>query len=199
MAIFVKKGGEDVKLSARQIKQQTMKLRGWDEREYQRQYDLFKNRLRAYESFKGASLGEEPERQSPSELLYKEAKAMKAHGAEYEPSAKMKQIQSFPAVSITKGKRGAIETSSAYYQKRTAQYEAGVQKAFGQFIAKVGKASEIDETIENPVKKEKALSALADYIHKQQKATGDGGAFKSGEAFGSDPLGEDFDYSEWLD
>lgn len=199
MAIFVKKGGEDVKLSARQIKQQTMKLRGWDESEYQRQYDLFKNRLRAYESFKGANLGEEPERQSPSELLYKQAKAMKAHGGEYKPSAKMKQIQSFPAVSITKGKRGAIETSSAYYQKRTAQYKANVQKAFEQFIAKVGKASEIDETIENPVKKEKALSALADHIHEQQKAMGDGGAFKSGETFGSDPLGEDFDYSEWLD
>lgn len=197
MAIYKKEDGQDVKLTARQIKAEIMKVRGWGESEYRKQYDMFKNRLRAYEEFKGASLGEAPERQSPSELLYKQAESMKKHGKDYEPSAKMKNIMSFPAVSITKGKRGARDEKSKYFQRRNAEYSSRVQGAFAGFIANVEKAQEIDENIENPVKKEKALSALAEHIHAKQKPTG--GVIPSGESFGSDPLGEDFDYSEWLD
>ena len=172
-----------------------MRANNWTAEQYRKQYDIFKNKLRAFESFKKAH-GVNVTPQSPQEMLYKQAKAKLNYGDQYEPSLQMQRIQSFSAVSITKGRRLAENLESTYSKKRAATYEQTTQRGFEEFIQKVPMAKEINETIEDPVKKEEALKALAEHIKAKQKPTGE---VISGEQFGSDAAAEDFDYSEWLD
>lgn len=184
-----------VPLKAGEAKQLIMSVNKWTEEQYRKQYDLFKNKLRAYESFRKAH-GVEVKEQSPLEVLYNQAKSKRLYGPNYEPSIKMRTIQSFSAVSITKGKKLARDFESAYSKARGDTIESATQKAFGNFIKSSTKAQEIDEQISDPVKKQAALAALADHIHSKQAPNGQ--VFK-GEEYGSDPAGEDFDFSEWLD
>lgn len=172
-----------------------MSANDWTEDQYKKQYDLFKNKLRAYESYRRAH-GAEVKTQSPQEVLYRIAKAKKREGAAYRPSLEMQRIQSFSAVSITKGRRLAEDLESDYSRRRGETFAATTLQAFAGFIRDVGKAQEIVATIEDPVKKEEALKALADHVHAKQKSSGE---VFSGEAYGSDEAGEDFDYSKWLD
>lgn len=187
--------GSGNKITARQKKAAIMAANNWTEDQYRKQYDIFKNKLRAYESFKRAH-GAEVETQSPQELLYRQAKAKKREGSDYKPSAEMQRIQSFSAVSITKGRRLAEDLESEYSRRRGQTYEAATQSAFAGFIRDVPKAQEIVDEIEDPVKREEALKALAEHIHAKQKPTGE---VFAGEVYGSDDAAEDFDYSEWLD
>lgn len=200
MAIFKYANGVKTEMTKREIKAGTMKLKGWTAEEYRKQYDLLKNKTRAYEAFMEAK-GENETKQSISEMLYRQAKAEHRYGSAYKPSAKIKLITSFPAVSISRGKKLAKEVGSIYEERRLDAISIQTQMAFANFIAQVKKAQEINENIKDPIKKEKALAALADYIHKKQKtmksATSDGMPF-AGETFGSDPLGEDFNYDQWL-
>lgn len=210
MAIFKYAKGVKVEMTKREIKAGTMKLKGWTAEEYRKQYDLFKNKTRAYEAFMG-----DKGKQSISEMMYRQAKAEHRYGSAYKPSAKMKLITKFPAVSISRGKKMAKAITSAYYQARAEQLAEQVQVSFSDFIEQVKKAKEIDDAIQDPIKKEKALAALADYIHAKQKilqqqaekeesgiGTGKvkkkGTTTKSVEQFASDPLGEDFNYNQWL-
>lgn len=193
--------GKQVKISTRELKATIMKANNWTAEQYRKQYDLFKNKLRAYESYKGAHLGltrEEVKKtwQSPQELLYKAAKAKLKYGADYEPSEQMKRIQSFSAESITKGWKKAQDFESTYSQRRAGIFAASTQYAFKDFIEKVPKAKEIDEAIEDPVRKEEALKALADHIKAKMTPTGE---IKMGETYGSDEAGDDFDFEEWLE
>ena len=187
--------GSGKKVTARQKKAAIMSANNWTEDQYRKQYDLFKNKLRAYESYRKAH-GAEVEPQSPQELLYRQAKAKKREGSDYTPSLEMQRIQSFSAVSITKGRRLAEDTESEYSRRRGATFAATTAKSFEGFIRDVPKAQEIVETIEDPVKQEEALKALAEHVHAKQKPSGE---VFAGEVYGSDDAAEDFDYSEWLD
>lgn len=196
--------GKQVKISTRELKATIMKANNWTAEQYRKQYDLFKNKLRAYESYKAAHLGYSLEqvkankdlRQSPQELLYKAAKAKLKYGADYEPSEQMKRIQRFSAESITKGWKKAQDFESTYSQRRADIFAASTQYSFKDFIEKVPKAKEIDEAIEDPVRKEEALKALADHIKAKMTPTGE---IKMGETYGSDEAGDDFDFEEWLE
>ena len=193
MATYTANGG---KVTARQKKAYIMKVNNWTSDQYRKQYDLFKNKLRAYESYRKAH-GADVQIQSPQELLYKQAKAMKREGAAYQPSLEMKRIQSFSAVSITKGRKLAADLGSEYTRRRAAAFERITSKAFEGLIRNVPKAAEIAEQIKDPVKREEALKALADHIHAQQTPSGE--IFSDGETIGSDPASEGFDYAEWLE
>lgn len=193
MATYKAGGG---KVSARQKKAVIMAANDWTEDQYRKQYDLFKNKLRAYESYKAAHLGEEIETQSPQELLYKAAKAKQKYGEEYEPSLQMKRIQAFSAVSITQGRKLAKDLESEYSRRRGETFAKTTQEAFKEMINNVSMAAEIDDMIEDPVKKEEALKALAEHIKAKQAPSGE---VFAGETYGSDEAGYDFDYSEWLE
>lgn len=187
--------GSGKKVTARQKKAAIMSANDWTEGQYKKQYDIFKNKLRAYESYRRAH-GAEVETQSPQELLYKVAKAKKREGAEYTPSLEMQRIQSFSAVSITKGRRLAEDLESEYSRRRGETYAATTSQAFAGFIRNVDKAQEIVNMIDDPVKREEALKALAEHVHASQRPSGE---VFGGEVYGSDDAAEDFDYSEWLD
>ena len=107
------KTGDLVKVSAKEVKAFIMQAHGWTSEEYTKKRDIFKNRLRAFESFQRAQ-GKEVKSQNVVELLYKQAKAMKYYGKEYQPSQEIKRIESFSAVSITKGRQQAKRQGKAF-------------------------------------------------------------------------------------
>lgn len=184
-----------VKVKPAEVKKTIMRANDWTEEQYRKQYDLFKNKLRAFENYKRAH-GVDVEEQSPLEILYRAAKSKIKYGSEYTPTLAMQRIQAFSAVSITKGKQLAADLESEYSRRRGETFEKTTRTAFKEFIEQVGKAAEIDAAIDDPVKKEEALKALAEHIKAKQAPSGE--VFASGETYGSDEAGEDFDYSEWL-
>ena len=196
--LYRKRDGVEVAIRPSEIKQTIMRANNWTEEQYRKQYDLFKNKLRAYENFRrthGASV----ETQSPQEVLYKQARTKLREGAAYEPSNEMKRIESFSAVSITQGKRLAANKESEYSRRRAAQFEATTQQQFKDFIEQNPTAQAImnDPNITDPVKREEALKKLADQVHAKQTPTGE--VVPSGETFGSDEAIDDFDFSEFYE
>lgn len=192
MATFKQDGK---KVTSRDKKRFIMQMNNWTEDEYRKKYDIFKNKLRAYESYRIAH-GSDVEIQSPQEVLYRAAKAMKREGEEYMPSLEMQRIQSFSAVSITKGRALAEDFESVYSQRAEAKFSKITQRQFRGLIEDTEMGAEIDAMIEDPVKKEEALKALAEHVHAKQRPTGE---IFGGEVYGSDDASQDFDYSEWLE
>lgn len=200
-------GGQKKYLSSKEVKAFIMKQNNWTEKQYYNQYHLFKNRLRAYESFKSAQ-GAKVEKQSVVELLFKEAKSKQTYGRDYKPSAKMQQIKTFSAVSITKGRQYA--TQQKYIERQNKKYQLYVNNRFGDFIkANKGASDIVDQFMQdaeekgttiNYVKLEKALSAYADKVHArvdEEEKIQNNEAIPSGETFGSDNT-IDFDIDAYL-
>lgn len=198
------KNGKKVAMSSREVKQFIMEQNGWTAETYRKQYDIFKNKLNAYESYQ-RSRGVAVEHQSTTALLFKEAKSKKTYGNDYKPSMKMQQIKSFSAYSITKGRQlaqGESASARRYQAKETAKYEAYVQRRFGGLIESNPKAQEINELIKDPVKKEKALSELANKLNAkitddEVKEAGEAIPISTEHYGSSDEI--DFDISEYLD
>ena len=191
--------GQRVEMSSREVKAYIMKQNGWTSRQYDKQYDIFKNKLRAYENYERAH-GVTSPRQSPTQLLYKEAKAKAREGADYTPSIKMRRIRSF--TSVSSGKAGQKALQGQRYQARRAQlYEEATSKQFKGLIDNNPKAKEIAERIKDPVKREQALADYANAIHAKIDEEGkaqENEAIPFGETFGSDDPA-DFDIEAYLD
>lgn len=202
---------ESVKISQREMKRTIMQANNWNEETYRKQYDIFKNKLRFYESVQkargveGYGKGEEKEHQSPQELLYKVARAKIRFGEDYEPSQEIEQIQAVTAHSITKGRGIAKRAESQAFKAAVSKI---VNIRFAGFIKYYDKAAEIVATITDPIKQEEALAAFAEHVHKisprigkelPKPQTGVGG-FAVGETYGSGDAdeGDDFDFSEWI-
>lgn len=192
-----KVNGESVKVSAREAKATIMKANNWTSEEYRKKYDIFKNKLRNYEAYQAAVTGKPVERQNVVEMLYKQAKSKMRYGANYEESAKMKQIKSFSAVSISQSRKQA--QSSKYRAKVSAAYTNYVSDRFKQFIADNKGAADIVEAfkdangkVTNPVALEQALSDYAEAVHDQEYANE-----ANGETYGSDVV-IDFNVSSYL-
>lgn len=191
--------GQRVEMSSREVKAYIMKQNGWTSRQYDKQYDIFKNKLRAYENYERAH-GVTSPRQSPTQLLYKEAKAKAREGADYTPSIKIRRIRSF--TSVSSGKAGQKALQGQRYQARRAQlYEEATSKQFKGLIDNNPKAKEIAERIKDPVKREQALRDYANKIHAKIDEEGkaqENEAIPFGETIGSDdPV--DFDIEDYLD
>lgn len=183
------KDGEDVEISSSEIKKTIMKANNWTAEEYRKNYDIFKNKLRAYESFRESHGASQNERQNVVDVLYREAKAKLRYGSDYAPSQKMQQIRGFSAYSITKGRK--MISNSAYQKRQTEKYDAYVSNRFDGLIAKNAQAQRLsDKYADDPIEREKVLSAYADalklYINEQGKVEEGNGIPYSGEAYGSD-------------
>lgn len=204
MAIYKKVKGVDVKLSNKEIKATIMKANNWTAEQYQKHYDIFKNKLRNFEAFERAR-GVEVKKQSPQEILYKQAKAMMSKGDKYQKSLQMQRIESFTSQSISKSKqmeqdyKKGIRTKAVLRQE--SRYALYTSERFKRLIETNEKAREIAEKVKDPVKLEKALTEFANQMHavidKQGKATGES-PFVTGAVVGSGAY-TDFDYSAYLD
>ena len=200
------KTGDLVKVSAKEVKAFIMQAHGWTSEEYTKKRDIFKNRLRAFESFQRAQ-GKEVKSQNVVELLYKQAKAMKYYGKEYQPSQEIKRIESFSAVSITKGRQQAKRMGKAFEAINDKQLNY-VSERFKGLISSNEGAKKIVETFYekaqkdgkpvNATKLEEALSDYANAMHVRIGNQGEGEIIPSGETYGSD-IDFDFDVSAYLD
>ena len=191
--------GQRVQMTSREVKAYIMKVNNWTAEQYKKQYDIFKNKLRAFEAYEIAG-GAEVTKQSASELLYKEAKSKEAYGANYKPSIKMERIRSFTSVSSGKAGQKALQ-STKYKERRAVVYGDATYKQFEGLIKKNTTASNIYYNIKDPVKREQALTDFANQIHAkidaQDKAT-QNEAIPSGETIGSDTADITFDISKYL-
>lgn len=200
-------------LTSREVKQYIMKVNNWTSADYQKQYDIFKNKLRAYESYQQAQ-GAKVKKQSPVEVLYKEARDKQLYGASYKPSQKMEQIKSFSAYSITKGRQ--VTKSLRYQEKQSKAYGQYIRSRFGSVKSKSGLIyqNEGAKKIYNafvadarkkgePVNYAKMEEALTDYANKlgaKYTPTGEAvtpNTMPNGETYGSDEQ-IDFDIEEYL-
>lgn len=196
------KGGR-VEMTSHEVKSYIMKQNGWTSAQYKKQYDIFKNKLRAYENYERAH-GQATPRQSPAQLLYKEARAKAREGADYAPSLKMKRIRSFTSVSSGQAGQRALQ-GKRYMERRAKLYEETTTKQFEGFMKSNAKAKEIAEKIKDPVKREKALADYANKVNakiaqteKEAKEAREAGAPPmDAEVFGSDDA-VDFDISKYL-
>lgn len=201
--IFKTVNGETVELSASQVKAEVMQIRGWTARQYEKEYDKIRNRIRAYEGFE-RSMGEKVTPESPAAFLYKESRAMQRHGAAYVPSARTAAIRQTTSISSGKaleilltGKTKAAKKARGAFYRRAAQ---GIER-FSGLIAKNPTAARMAKEIKNPAKLLSALKAFANQMHIKIDETGraqDSAAIPFGMSFGSsDELA--FDYSAWLE
>lgn len=131
-----------VPLTSREMKSTIAKAYGISIADVDKKYYLFRNRLRAYESFKRES-GYEVKPQSPLNVMYKQARDMIKHGADYKPSREFQAINQFSAVSITKGEQLAKATGSRYYKKHQTELGNLAIKNYDKFISAHKSAKEL--------------------------------------------------------
>ena len=197
--IYETKNGVRIEKTSREVKNYIMKINNWTSSQYDKQYDIFKNKLRAFENYERQH-GVETKKQSPAQLLYKEARSKEIHGEDYRPSIKMKRIRSFTSVSSGKAGQKALQ-GRRYQERRTKLYEDATNKAFEKFIEKNLGAKEIAKSILDPVKREKALIAYAEKVKAKIDEEGkaqENEAIPYGETFGSTDV-LDFDLSPYLE
>lgn len=190
--------GSKRELTSKEVKAYIMKINGWTSEEYRKKYDIFKNKLRSYEAFR-ESRGEETARQSPAQLLYKEAKAKESLGADYRPSIKMKLIQSFTSVSMGKAGKKALR-GKTYQARRASAFEKATFSRFEGFMKANAFARKIWNEIEDPVKRDQALADYANKLHAKMDEEGkmrEDEAIPFGEVTGS-PDTIEFDLSEYM-
>ena len=187
------KDGEptQVTISSKEMKSTIAKAYGITLEEVDKKYYLFRNRLRAYESFKRES-GVEVTPQSPLNVMYKQAKAMLRHGADYKPSNEFEAINSFSAVSISKGEQLAKATNSRYYKKHQAQIGSLALSHFEKFISAHTSAKELKKAyIEGKisgVQLQASLSQMAKDVKAKQKELRQKGGGFSGSTIGTDDI-----------
>ncbi len=189
--------GEQVALKASEVKNFIMKVNNWNAVQYQKEYDIFKNKLRTLENFEGVP---KAERESPVELLYKQAKAKKRYGADYQPSIKLQRILSTSAYSSSLKRQQQLLKNQSYIERLQKRYRESTNKAFKGLLEKNPVAKEINEKIKDPVQREKALIDLADKLHariNEQGVITDLGGIPFGESVGSSD-GIDFELTPYL-
>lgn len=185
------KDGEptQVSISSKEMKSTIAKAYGITLEEVDKKYYLFRNRLRAYESFKRES-GAEVTTQSPLNVMYKQAKSMLRHGADYKPSKEFEAINTFSAVSISKGESLAKATNSRYYKKHQAELGNLALSNFDKFIQAHTSAKELVKAYREGkitgVQLQASLAQMAKDVKAAQKQKRAGG-FASG-MIGSDTI-----------
>lgn len=173
---------ETVKRS--EIKSYIKKTFGWTDEQYNKQYDILRNKRRTYENYV-RSHGGTIQTQSPANILYYEARAKQRNKNEYSPSLELQRLKAIPSYSTGKKLQEALQ-NPVRLNKIYASY---TEKQFAGLIEKNAGARAIVEKIKDPVKRERALTDYANKLYLQRKASGeikDTGAIPFGQAVGSD-------------
>ena len=125
MAIVDIKSGKT--LSAREIKAEIMRVKGWTTEEYQREYDKLRNRTRNYERITGRPSGSI----RVNELLYTQAKSQQRYGTNYRPSRQMQAIQATPSTGTAVVRQRGVSARVISTQERIlkSQFAGFTQKS----------------------------------------------------------------------
>ena len=195
------KDGEptQVTISSKEMKSTIAKAYGISLEAVDKKYYIFRNRLRAYESFKRES-GLEVIPQSPLNLMYKQAKSKLRHGADYKPSKEFEAINTFSAVSISKGERLAKAPNSSYYKKHQAELGNLAMKNFEKFISAHTSAKDLVKAYKEGkitgMQLHASLTQMSNDVKARQKELRQKGGGFAGGMIGSDsieiPSAEDY-------
>lgn len=121
-------------LTAREIKKRVMSATGWNSEQYQKQYDILRNKTRNYERATGSKT-----QIKVNELLYQQTAAQKKYGAAYKPSRLVRGILTTPSASTGVVQRRGV---SAATERRL---ETQILGEFRGFIQKSTEARRVVE------------------------------------------------------
>lgn len=100
-------------LTAREIKKRVMASTGWTSEQYQKQYDILRNKTRNYERATGSKT-----QIRVNELLYQQTQSQKRYGAAYKPSRLVRAIMATPSSSTgTVQRKGVSKATEARLEK----------------------------------------------------------------------------------
>ena len=137
----IKRGGRT--LTAREQAAEVRYLTGWTRQEYQRQYDILRNRVRAYE--RGIGVTKKDERINVPDLLASNARRMffaNYYGEEYKPTALYKAVMQAPSASSGK------KLSSKAQARIKQAAETRIEDQFGGFIKNSKFSDDIKKKVE---------------------------------------------------
>ena len=193
--IYVKRNGIVTELTTKQVKSTIMAGYGFtDTKEYQKFYDIQRNKIRAFEAITGAK------KQSVAQVLYKTARARIRYGEEYQPTITQERIQRMQSVSSGKALQ-KLTSNELYMEAQKQKYTQETQDRFQAFMDNNPKAKEIFNAISDPFKREQALSDYANKVHAEMdarlKLTKRQAIPEKGETIGSN-IEVNFDISDYL-
>ena len=154
----IQRGGRT--LTKRERKAETMKLSGWDEKTYNRKYDVLRNRTRNYEK----ATGLEPGSIDVGDLLYRNQRRVamsKRYGEEYKPTALYAAISATPAGSTGR----QISQRGIQRVEKADMVETGIYDPiqFNKILEEY--ARRLDQERENAAAFNKNTRAPFDYIN----------------------------------
>ena len=190
-------------ISSAEMKRTIAKARGISLEQVDKEYYKFRNKLRAYENFKRAQ-GDPVEEQSPLNVMYYQAKAQIRKGKRYKPSAQMRVIESFSAVSITKGRQLASDKNSRWFKKKEKELADSYLRDMKKFISAHEKAKQLRRDYRaGKLSGTGLVKALKEYSKRiGEKMTSIKKASKNatipfGEVIGSPDVDVEIDFSEY--
>lgn len=163
-------------------------------RDYEKFYDITRNKLRNYELFTGKK------KESVREFLYKEARSKLYYGKDYKMTIERQRINEFTSMSTGKAIQKALKTPK-FINNALSKYEQEVYIQFKGLIEKNPMAREIWENVIDIFKRDQALKDFANKLHAELdaigNATGRMAIPERNDVFGSD-IFNDFDYSSYM-
>lgn len=124
-------------LTAREIKKRVMTATGWTSEQYQKQYDILRNKTRNYEQVTGSKT-----KIKVNELLYQQTHAQKRYGETYKPSRLVRAIMATPSASTGTVQRKGVSTAT------TERLEREILGEFRGFTSRSAEGAEIQRTYE---------------------------------------------------
>lgn len=121
-------------LSAREIKKRVMTATGWTNEQYQKQYDILRNKTRNYEQVTGSKT-----KIKVNELLYQQTHAQKRYGETYKPSRLVRAIMATPSASTGTVQRKGVSTAT------TERLEREILGEFRGFTSRSAEGRKIEE------------------------------------------------------
>ena len=129
-------------LSAREQKKQVMEWTGWTSEEYQRQYDILRNRVRAYQKITGSE-----RKRNVADILAREARRRFYSAGRSTPLARSGEAEIiFSTPSISSGKRGRVAAPTS--ERINIENFADIDARFHGFITKSKFAADIAAEVE---------------------------------------------------
>lgn len=195
---YDKELGKTVPMTAQEVRQDIMTYMGYtDKRQYEKAYDILRNKLRAYEAVNRVP---DEMKQSVIDFFYKYARAQS--NPAYKMSDQMREIQSMVSVSSGKALQRYVERERVAEPVILTQAQKVVMDNLIWDYAELYNAAplvrQMFEDIKNPYALKKALREYTDLL----KVSKEGEKHKTGgwstQSFGYDAIAN-FNYTAYLD
>lgn len=156
--IFKTVKGQQVELSARDVKAEIIRIQGWTEAEYNARRKQLTKRINTF-NISASAFGYQSESRTAVQILYSQSKAQQRYGKNYIPSQRTQLIYSMAATSGMARGQKALESAKK-------KYGTFVTSRFAGLIASNDSAKKIYDALkDNPAKLEEALSKFANDMH----------------------------------